>query len=69
MKLLHCAANKLRGTFYQRSPPVKNTSFHACCMPMYACQLWSKYTQASMKHLHAVCSNMPSELCITYPEI
>ena len=29
------------------------TLFRAYCMPMYACQLWNKYTQASMKHLRA----------------
>ena len=26
-------------------------------MPMYACQLWSKYTQTSMKRLHAAYNN------------
>jgi len=26
-------------------------------MPMYACQLWSKYTLAGMKHLHAAYNN------------
>jgi len=31
----------------------KNTLFRAYCMPMYACQLWSKYTQTSMKRLRA----------------
>ena len=49
MKSLYCAANKLRGTFDQCTPAVKNTLFRAYCMPMYACQLWSKYTQTSMK--------------------
>ena len=49
---LYYAANKLRSTFDQCSPAVKNTLFHACCMLMYACQLWSKYTQTIMKHLH-----------------
>ena len=44
VKSLYCAANKLRGTFDQCSPAVKNTLFHAYCMLMYACQLWSKYT-------------------------
>jgi len=34
-----CAANKLRGTFDQCSPAVKNTLFRAYCMSMYACQL------------------------------
>jgi len=48
MKSLDCAANKLRDTLDQCSPAVKNTSFRAYCMPMYACQLWSKYTQASI---------------------
>ena len=47
------AANKLRGTFDQCSPAVKNTLFHAYCMPMYACQLWSKCTLTSMKCLRA----------------
>jgi len=51
VKPLYCAANKLRGTFDQCSPAVKNTFFRAYCMPMYACQLWSKYTQTSMKCL------------------
>jgi len=31
----------------------KNTLCRACCMPMYACQLWSRCTQTSMKRLHA----------------
>ena len=44
----YCAANKLRGTFDQCSPAAKNTLFRAYCMPMYACQLWSKYTQTSL---------------------
>ena len=57
MKPLHCAANKLQGTFDQCSPAVKNTLFRAYCMPMYACHLWSKYTQASMKRPRAVCNN------------
>jgi len=35
----------------------KNTQFRAYCMPMYACQLWSKYTQASMKSLRAAYNN------------
>jgi len=26
-------------------------------MPMYACQLWSKYTQTNMKHLRAAYNN------------
>ena len=68
VKSLYCAANKLKGTFDQCSPTVKNTLFRAYCKPMYACQLWSKYTQTSMKrfHLHIT---MPIELCITYPEM
>jgi len=57
VKLLYCEANKLRGTFDQRSPAVKNTLFRAYCMPMYACQLWSKYTQTSMKRLRAAYNN------------
>jgi len=57
VKSLYCAANKLRGTFDQCSPAVKNTLFGAYCMPMYACQLWSKYTQNSMKHLCAAYNN------------
>ena len=57
VKSLYCAANKLRGTFDQCSPAVKNTQFHAYCMPMYACQLWSKYTQTSMKRLRAAYNN------------
>ena len=58
VKSLHCAANKLRGTFDQCSPAVKNTLFRAYyCMPMYACQLWSKYTQISMTRLHATYNN------------
>jgi len=57
VKLLYCAANKLRGTFDQWSPAVKNTLFRAYCMQMYACQLWSKYTQTSMKRLRAAYNN------------
>jgi len=54
---LYCAANKLRGTFDQCPTAVKNTLFRAYCMPMYAFQLWSKYTQTSMKRLHAAYNN------------
>jgi len=57
VKSLCCAANKLRGTFDQFSPAVKNTLFRAYCMPVYAWQLWSKYTQASMKRLRAAYNN------------
>jgi len=57
VKSLYCTANKLRSTFDQCSPAVKNTLFRAYCMPMYACQLWSKYTQTSMKRLHAAYNN------------
>ena len=57
MKSLYCAENKLRGTFDQCSPAVKNPLFRAYCMPMYACQLWSKYTKISMKHLRAAYNN------------
>ena len=53
VKSLYCAANKLRGTFDQCTPAVKNTLFRACCMAMYACQLWCKYTQTSMNRLRA----------------
>ena len=56
-KSLYCTANKLRGTFDQFSPAVKNTLLWAYCMPMYACQLWSKYTQTNMKRLRAVYTN------------
>ena len=58
MKSLYCAENKLRGTSDQCSPAVKNTLFRAYCMPMYACQLWSKYTQTSMKRLRAAYNNV-----------
>ena len=57
VKSLYCAANKLRGTFDQCSPAVNNTLFRAYCMPMYACQLWRKYTQTSMKRLRAAYTN------------
>jgi len=57
VKSLYCAANKLRGTFDQCTPAVKNTLLRAYGMPMYACQLWSKYTQTSMKQLHAAYNN------------
>jgi len=53
VKSLYCTANKLRSIFDQCSPAVKNTLFRAYCMPMHACQFWSKYTQTSMKRLCA----------------
>jgi len=56
MKLLYCVANKLRGTFDQALLQQK-TLFHAYYRPMYACPLWSKYTQASMKRLHTAYNN------------
>jgi len=52
VKSLYCAANKLRGTFDQSSLAVKKHYF----MPI-ACHLRSKYTQTSMKPLHAAYSN------------
>jgi len=57
VKPLYCAANKPRGTFDQCSPAVKNTLIRAYCMPVYACQLWRKYTQTSMKRLRAAYNN------------
>jgi len=54
---LYRAANKLRGTFDQCSPAVKKTLFRAYCMPVFACQLRSKYTQTSMKRLRAAYNN------------
>jgi len=57
VKSLYCAGNKLRGTFDQCSPAVKNTLFRAYCKPMNACQLWSKYTQTSIKRLRAAYNN------------
>ena len=51
------AANKLRGTFVRCSTAVKNALLLAYCMPMYACQLWSKYTQTSMKRLRIAYHN------------
>ena len=35
----------------------KNTLFRVYCMPMHTCQLWSKYTQVSMKRWRAACNN------------
>ena len=55
VKSIYCAANKLGGTFDQCSPAVKNTLFRAYCMHMYACQLWSEYTQT--KRLRAAHNN------------
>jgi len=58
VKSQHSAASKLISTFAQCSPAVKNTIVGLfLCMPMYACQLWSKYTKASMKRLCVACSN------------
>ena len=54
---IYCAANKLRGPFGHCFSTVKNTLFRAYCMPMYACQLWSKSTQTSMKPLYAAYNN------------
>jgi len=54
---LYCAANKFRSTFDQCSLTVKNTFFMPSCMPLHACQLWSEYTQASMKRLCPACDN------------
>ena len=66
VKSLYCAANKLRGTFDQCSPAVKNTFFRAYCMPMYACQLCTRRPVWSAYVLQII---MPIELCITYPEM
>ena len=41
----------------QYSPAVTNTLFRAYCMPKYACQLWNKCTQVSMKRLRAAYNN------------
>ena len=56
MKSLYCAANKLIRTFDQCSPAV-NTLFRAYCMPMHACQLWSKYTQTRTKRFRVAQNN------------
>ena len=37
----------------------KNSLFPAYCKPMYACRLWSKYTQTNMKHLCAAYNAYP----------
>ena len=63
VKLLYCTANKLKRTLTQSSPVV-NTFFLACCMTIYACQLWNKYTQTSMQRLR-VAYNFPTELSIS----
>jgi len=55
VKSLYFAANKLRGTFDQCTPAVKNTLFCAYCMPMYVCQLWNKYTQTSINEAITCC--------------
>jgi len=57
VKSLYCTANELRGTFDQCSPAVKNILFRAHCMPIYACKLWSKYTQTSIKRLRTAYNN------------
>jgi len=57
VKSLYCAAIKLRGTLDQCSSAVKSTLFRAYCMPMYACQLWSKYSQNRMKGWCAAYNN------------
>jgi len=69
VKSLYSAANKLRGTFDQCSPAVKNTLFRAYCMPMYACKLWSKYTCTLVWSAYMVHIIMPTKLCITHPEM
>jgi len=70
VKSLYCAENKLRGTLDQCSPAVKNTVFRAYCMPMYARQLWSKYTKTSMKRLRAAYNNAYRIMhYIAYPEM
>ena len=57
VKLLYCAANKLRRIFISALLQQKNSLFPALCMPMYACQLWSKYTKTSVKRLRAAYRN------------
>jgi len=42
---LYCAENKLRGTFNQCTPAVKNTLFCFYCTPVYACQLWNLWSR------------------------
>jgi len=40
------------------------------CMPMYACQLWSKYKQTSIVwSAYVLHITISIEFCITYPEI
>ena len=49
---------------------VKNTLFRPYCMPMYACQLWIKYTQTNMKRLRAAYNNAYRIMhYITYPDM
>ena len=37
----------------------KNTLFRAYCMPMYACQLWSKYKQTNETHMSCLQQHLP----------
>jgi len=56
VKSLYCAGNKLRCTFFQCSSAVKNILFHA--NTVYAGQLWSKYTDTSLKRLRIAYNNV-----------
>ena len=72
-EILELVTNKLKNTFAQCWTAVK-TLFRAFCMPIHACQWWSKYAQTSMKHVQIV-YNSPcwcitySELCLPTPEL
>jgi len=58
VKSVYSAANKLRGTFDQCSPAVKNTLFRAYCMPMYCLQIVEQiHMYTSMKRLHGAYNN------------
>ena len=65
VKSLYCAANKLRDTFDQCSPAVKNTPIACRCMlAIYGANTRRPVWSACVLHI-----TMLIELCITYPEM
>jgi len=65
VKSLYCAANKLRSTFDQCSPTVKNTLLCAYCM-LANC---GANPRRPVRSAYVLRITMPIELCTAYPEM
>jgi len=69
VKSLYCAANKLRGTFDQCSPAVKNTVI-SCLLHASVClTIVEQIHKDQYEALNVLRTTIPIKLRITYPEM